>query len=59
MFKINKHRSNNKDLLPTDAQENCFKRIINPLNVELNPICYLLILLGDLTFMDTCIVSIF
>jgi hypothetical protein len=31
----------------------------NPLNVELNPICHLLILLGDLTFMGTCIVSIF
>jgi hypothetical protein len=32
---------------------------INPLNAELNPICHLLILLGDLTFMSTCIVSIF
>jgi hypothetical protein len=32
---------------------------INPLNVELNPICHLLILLGDLTFMGPCIVSIF
>src|SRR5215470_6633850 len=32
---------------------------LNPLNDELNPICHLLILLGDLTFMDTCIVSIF
>jgi hypothetical protein len=31
----------------------------NSLNAELNPICYLLILLGYLTFMDTCIVSIF
>jgi hypothetical protein len=31
----------------------------NPLNAELNPICQLLILLGDLTFMGTCIVSIF
>jgi hypothetical protein len=31
---------------------------INPLNAELNPICHLLILLGDLTFMGTCIVSI-
>ena len=28
--------------LPTDAQENCF----NPLNAELNPICYLLALLA-------------
>jgi membrane protease YdiL (CAAX protease family) len=33
--------------------------IINPLNAELNTICYLLILLGDLTFMGPCIVSIF
>jgi hypothetical protein len=32
---------------------------LNPLNVELNPICHSLILLGDLTFMGTCIVSIF
>jgi hypothetical protein len=32
---------------------------INPLNAELNPICYLLVLLGDLTFMGLCIVSIF
>jgi hypothetical protein len=32
---------------------------INPLNTELNPICHLLILLGDLTFMGPCILSIF
>jgi len=32
---------------------------INPLNAELNPICHSLILLGDLTFMGACIVSIF
>jgi hypothetical protein len=31
---------------------------INPLNAELNPICHLLILLGDLTFMGKYIVSI-
>jgi hypothetical protein len=31
---------------------------INPLNTELNPICHSLILLGDLTFMDPCIVSL-
>jgi hypothetical protein len=30
----------------------------NPLNAELNSICHLLILLGDLTFMGKCIVSI-
>jgi hypothetical protein len=36
-------------------QVNC----INPLNAELNLISHLLILLGDLTFMGTCIVSIF
>jgi hypothetical protein len=33
--------------------------LINPLNAELNPICHFLILLGDLTFMGPCIVSIF
>jgi hypothetical protein len=33
--------------------------MINPLNAELNPICHLLVLLGDLTFMGPCIVSIF
>jgi hypothetical protein len=32
--------------------------IINPLNAELNPTYHLLILLGDLTFMGKCIVSI-
>jgi hypothetical protein len=32
---------------------------INPLNAELNLICHSLILLGDLTFMGPCIISIF
>jgi hypothetical protein len=32
---------------------------INPLKAELNPICHLLVLLGDLTFMGPCILSIF
>jgi len=32
---------------------------LNPLNAELNPICHLLVLLGDLKFMSPCIVSIF
>jgi hypothetical protein len=31
---------------------------INPLNAEFNPMYHLLILLGDLTFMGPCIVSI-
>jgi hypothetical protein len=31
---------------------------INTLNAELNPICHLLILLGALTFMGKCIVSV-
>jgi hypothetical protein len=35
------------------------RTVLNPLNAELNSICRLLILLGDLTFMCTCIVSIF
>jgi hypothetical protein len=33
--------------------------LINPLNAGLNPICHLLVLLGDLTFMSPCILSIF
>jgi hypothetical protein len=33
--------------------------MINLLNAELNPICHLLILLGDLTFMGPCILNIF
>ena len=32
---------------------------LNPFNAELNLICHLLVLLGDLTFMGPCIVSIF
>ena len=35
------------------------RSFINPLNAELNPICHLLVLLKDLTFMGPCIVSIF
>jgi hypothetical protein len=31
----------------------------NHLNAQLNPICHLLVLLGNLTFMGPCIVSIF
>jgi hypothetical protein len=33
--------------------------LYNPLNAELNPICHLLVLLEDLTFIGPCIVSIF
>jgi hypothetical protein len=43
--------------------ENCLQCgtdwVFNPLNAELNPICHLLVLLGDLTFMGPCIASIF
>jgi hypothetical protein len=35
------------------------RKAVNPLNAELNPVCHLLVLLGDLTFMGSCIVSIF
>jgi hypothetical protein len=35
------------------------RQMFNPLNAELKPICHLLVLLGDLTFMGPCIVSIF
>ena len=33
--------------------------MFNPLNAELNPICHLLVLIGNLTFMGPCMVSIF
>jgi hypothetical protein len=33
--------------------------VFNPLKAELNLICHLLVLLGDLTFMGPCIVTIF
>jgi hypothetical protein len=35
------------------------EEVINPLNAELNYICHLLVLLGNLTFMGPCIVNIF
>jgi hypothetical protein len=37
---------------------NLIPKVFNPLNAELNPVCHLLILLGDLTFMGMCIVII-
>ena len=37
----------------------CEDVLFNHLNAELNPICHLLVLLGDLTFTGPCIVSIF
>jgi hypothetical protein len=42
-----------------DIQEHASCFGLNPLNAELNPICHLLVLLGDLTFMGPCIVIIF
>jgi hypothetical protein len=48
------------NLISRWKHSNCImKGLFNPLNAELNPVCHLLILLGDLTFMGTCIVSIF
>jgi hypothetical protein len=41
------------------TEEKARKTFINPLNAELNSICHLLVLLGDLTFIGPCIVSIF
>jgi hypothetical protein len=38
---------------------NCCILLVNPLNAELNPICHLLVLLGVLTFLGPCILSIF
>jgi hypothetical protein len=54
----------NKFLLPNCVLSYCKVNsqlktfFINHLKPELNPICHLLILLGDLTFMGKCIVSI-
>jgi hypothetical protein len=57
-FHQNAQIANNNKLLPKYC---CFETYgkINPLNAELNPICHLLILLRDLTFMGPSIVSIF
>jgi membrane protease YdiL (CAAX protease family) len=41
------------------APTKCAEAVFNSLNAELNPICLFLVLLGDLTFMGSCIVSIF
>jgi hypothetical protein len=45
-----------KHLSAVCGQRACF---LNPLNAELDLICHSLILLGDLTFMGPCIVSVF
>jgi hypothetical protein len=49
------HGCNSEALLDT---ANSYMEI-NPLIAKLNPICHLLVLLGDLTFMGPCIVSTF
>jgi hypothetical protein len=54
IFDTNQKR-NNKDTLGNSAT----RQVINPLNAELNPICHSIILLGVLSFMGPCIVSIF
>jgi hypothetical protein len=46
-----------RNLHPYVWIQNCYS--FNPLNAELNPICHLSVLLGDLKFMGPCIVSIF
>jgi hypothetical protein len=48
-----------RDLVRDKAEEELIKVQFNPLNAELNTICHLLILLGDLKFMGMCIASIF
>jgi hypothetical protein len=52
-------RHHKPGILPSYIMFVIYKRYqFNPLNAELNPIYHLLILLGDLTFMGTCIVSL-
>jgi hypothetical protein len=46
------------DRLRDKERDSQTHNIFNPLKAELIPICHLLILLGDLTFMGRCIVSI-
>jgi hypothetical protein len=54
------HTQNSSSCLAENTVGVCHKTyLVNPLNAELNPICHLLILFGDLTFMSRCIVSIF
>jgi hypothetical protein len=46
---------------PTESLQNTIilkTAMFNSLNAELNPTCHLIILLGDLTFMGKCLVSI-
>jgi hypothetical protein len=47
--------SNNENVLQLQNK----LQTINPLNAELNSICHLLVLLGNLTFTGPCIVNIF
>jgi hypothetical protein len=46
------------NLIPKWSEQNNDFDEINPLKAELNPISHFLIILGDLTFMGKCIVSI-
>jgi hypothetical protein len=55
LFEFNRDLHTGRPLTHSDYTRSC----INPLNAELNPICHSLELLGDLTFMGPCIVSIF
>jgi hypothetical protein len=57
VFKVVKRPGSKCELTNTNIKQ--FIRYINPLNAEINPICHVLILLGDLTFTGPCIVSIF
>jgi hypothetical protein len=43
----------------SECQNRVSFQFLNPLNAELNPICHLLVLLRDLTFMGPCIIRIF
>jgi hypothetical protein len=42
-----------------DSHSSIVVLVFNPWNAELNPICHLLVLLRDLTFMGPCVVSTF
>ena len=59
ILEIKKGNTKSNRKIKTKMERDGRRKFLNPLNVELNPICHSLILLGDLTFMGTCIVSIF
>jgi hypothetical protein len=53
------HQKTPYELACNSKLSHMVQQSINTLKAELNRICHLLVLLGDLTFMGPCIISIF